>query len=243
MHVLILGGNSDIGLAAAHIFAEKEGARITLASRGLEALEKSATDIALRYQVKAHALAFDAMDTASHKAFYEGLPEAPDVVVAAFGYLGKQENAEKDFAEAHKIISTNYNGAVSILEIAAADMERKGRGSILGIASVAGLRGRKSNYFYGSAKAGFIAYLSGLRHRLHHAGAHCATILPGFVATKMTEGMELPAALTAQPEELGQAVYKAWKQKKGVVYSKWMWRWIMLIIRLLPERIFKNTNL
>lgn len=243
MHVLILGGNSDIGLAVAHIFAEKEGATITLASRGMEALEKSAADIALRYQVKARAVAFDAVDTASHRAFYEGLPEAPDVVVAAFGYLGDQEKAEKDFSEAEKIITTNYTGAVSILEITAEDMERKGRGSILGIASVAGLRGRKSNSLYGSAKAGFIAYLSGLRHRLHHAGAHCATILPGFVATKMTEGMDLPPALTAQPEEVGKAVYDAWKKKKNVVYTKWMWRWIMLIIRLLPEGVFKNTNL
>ncbi|HTR29705.1 MAG TPA: SDR family NAD(P)-dependent oxidoreductase, partial [Puia sp.] len=114
-----------------------------------------------------------------------------------------------------------------------------------GISSVAGERGRQSNYFYGSAKAGFTAYLSGLRNRLFHKGVHVLTVQPGFVNTKMTENMPLPgpALLVASPELVADVVYKAVIKKKNVVYVKWFWRWIMLLVKSIPESLFKKLKL
>ena len=108
---------------------------------------------------------------------------------------------------------------------------------------MAGERGRQSNYLYGSAKAGFTAYLSGLRNRLFREGVHVTTIQPGFVYTRMTENLKLPALLTAKPEDVAATVYSAVKNKKNVVYVKWFWRWIMLIIKSIPEFMFKKLKL
>jgi short-subunit dehydrogenase len=100
-----------------------------------------------------------------------------------------------------------------------------------------------SNYHYGSAKAGFTAYLSGLRNRLAHEGIHVLTVKPGFVRTQMTEGLPLPAPLTAEPGQVAQSILSAWKKKKNVLYTLWMWKWIMLIICSIPEGIFKKLKL
>lgn len=243
MNLLILGGNSDTGFAVAHKFAEKQGANITLASRDPEALKKKAKDIEIRHQVKAESLFFDATDYESHKEFYNSLDPKPNGVVAAFGYLGDQKTAQQNFHETKKIIETNYLGAVSILEIIAADFEKKGRGFIIGISSVAGQRGRQSNYVYGSAKGGMTVYLSGLRNRLQRSSVQVITILPGFIQTKMTENLELPEKLLATPQDVAEDIYKAYVKKRDVVYTKWFWRWIMLVIRLIPEMIFKKLKL
>lgn len=243
MHMLVLGGNSDIGLAIARQFARHEGAHITLASRNTARLESLASDLEVKYQVTAAAAYFDATDYASHDAFYAGLDPKPDAVVLAFGQLGEQTAAQLDFSQAKELIETNYLGAVSILEIVARDFSPKGRGLIIGISSVAGLRGRTSNYIYGSAKAGLLTYLSGLRHRLHAQGVQVITVLPGFVRTRMTQGLDLPDRLTAEPEQVAKDVWQAWKKGRSVVYSKWIWRYIMWIIRFLPERIFLRTKL
>jgi short-subunit dehydrogenase len=108
---------------------------------------------------------------------------------------------------------------------------------------VAGERGRQSNYFYGSAKAGFTAYLSGLRNRLFTEKVHVLTVKPGFVYTKMTENLPLPKLLTAVPEDVAKVVYSGVMKKKNVVYVKWFWRWIMLIIKSIPEFMFKKMKL
>jgi decaprenylphospho-beta-D-erythro-pentofuranosid-2-ulose 2-reductase len=151
--------------------------------------------------------------------------------------------ARTDFEEVQKTIQVNFTGAVSILNIVANDFEQRGKGSIIGISSVAGDRGRQSNYIYGSAKAGFTAYLSGLRNRLAKSGVHVMTVKPGFCRTKMTENLQLPAALTAEPDQVAHSVFQGLDQKHNVVYTLWMWRWIMLIIRMIPEFIFKKLNM
>jgi len=240
--VLILGAGSDIARALAHSFAER-GDDITLASRGVDELGRLAADLEIRHGVTAAALRFDALDTDSHRAFYEALPDKPDTVVCAFGYLGEQERAQSDFAETRRIIDTNYTGAVSILEIAAADMQARGAGAIVGIGSVAGDRGRQSNYIYGSAKGAFAIYLAGLRNRLARTGVHVMTVKPGFVDTKMTAGLDLPAPVTARPEQVAAAIMKGLRRRSNTVYSLWMWRYIMLIIRHIPEFIFKRLSM
>jgi len=243
MHLLVLGANSDIAQAAAAVFARQEGAHLYLASRDLESLERRAKDLELRYQVKTEVLAFDALDYASHAGFYQRLDPKPDGVLLAFGFMGEQSRSQRDFEQARRVLEVNLMAAVSILEIVAADFEAKGRGFIIGLASPAGERGRQSNYIYGTAKGGLIVYLSGLRHRLHRSGVRVLTVLPGFVNTKMTQGLDLPGLLVAEPEEAARDIYRAFKRGKDRVYSKWFWRYIMLIIRWLPERVFKRTNL
>jgi short-subunit dehydrogenase len=116
-------------------------------------------------------------------------------------------------------------------------------GMIVGISSVAGERGRQSNYIYGSAKAGFTAYLSGLRNRLFRSGVHVMSVQPGFVNTRMTQHLTLPPLLTAQPEQVADAVFKAVQRKKNVLFVKWPWKYIMLIIKSIPESIFKKLKL
>jgi short-subunit dehydrogenase len=145
--------------------------------------------------------------------------------------------------ETLKTIQTNYTGAVSILNIIAQDFAGRKSGAIAGISSVAGERGRQSNYIYGSAKAGFTAYLSGLRNSLYKDNVHVLTVLPGFVYTKMTENLDLPKLLTANPADVASAVYTGIKKKKNVIYVKWFWRWIMYIIKAIPESIFKRKQL
>ena len=159
------------------------------------------------------------------------------------GYLGDQERAEQEAEEARLIFDTNYTGITSLLDVVARDYESKQEGTIIGISSVAGERGRKSNYYYGSAKAAFSSYLSGLRNRLHSSGVHVVTVKPGFVDTQMTEGMDLPKPLTAKPSQVAQSIYKAYNKKKNTIYVLWPWRWIMLIIKNIPEWQFKKMNL
>ena len=243
MHVLILGANSDVAQALARKFAQAERPQLTLASRDLELLEKQGRDLEIRFQVKARPVYFDATDFASHAGFYDRLDPKPDVVVLAFGYLGDQQRGQEDFGEAQRIIAVNFLGAVSTLEIIARDFEARGHGFIIGISSVAGERGRRSNYLYGAAKGALALYLGGLRNRLHPRGVRVLTVLPGFVATKMTEHLELPARLLATPEEVAEDVYRAYKKGQEIVYTKGLWKWIMRIIKMIPEKIFKRLSL
>lgn len=240
--VLILGASSDIGIAIARKFSENKY-DIQLAGRDLGVVDTIKNDLGIRYGIKASSLMFDARDFSSHKPFYESLSPKPDITICVFGYLGNQPRGEEDWKEAEIIIDTNYSGAVSILSIIANDYEQKKAGVIVGISSVAGERGRQSNYLYGSAKAGFTAYLSGLRNRLYRSGGHVLTVLPGFVNTRMTEGLDLPPLLTAQPAEVANAIYRAIEKRKNIIYIKWYWRWIMLIIKLIPEDVFKKRKL
>ena len=242
MTVLILGAGSDMAVALARQFAA-EKYDVQLAARNTSFLQAQENDLRIRYGINASSHAFDAVDFASHPAFYESLPVKPDITICVFGYLGDQELGQTSWQEASRIIHTNYTGAVSILNVVAADYAARRQGTIIGISSVAGERGRQSNYLYGSAKAGFTAYLSGLRNRLFHNGVHVMTVQPGFVYTRMTEGLTLPPLLTAQPIDVASAIVKAAKAKKNVLYVKWFWRYIMLIIKSIPEFIFKKLKL
>lgn len=240
--LLVLGANSDMAIATAKRYAQA-GYNLYLASRNLEECAKNAADIRLRYQVEVQALQFDARDFTTHAEFYAGLVVKPQGVVLAFGFMADQQQAQADFNLAKAMIDTNYSGAVSILEIIAADFEQRQSGFIVGISSVAGDRGRMSNYIYGSTKAALSAYLAGLRHRLIKSNVSVLTVKPGFVATKMTEDLDLPAKLTAQPEQVGDAIFKAVEKRKSTIYIKSIWRLIMLIIVHLPNFVFHKTKM
>ncbi len=241
-HALILGATSDIAKALAHKYAS-QGYGLTLAARKPEQLTETVTDLEIRHAGQATAVAFDALDYASHPKFYSSLAAKPDVAICIFGYLGTQETAQIDFSEAEQIINTNYSGAISILNIIANDFEQRKSGTIIGISSVAGDRGRQSNYIYGSAKAAFSVYLAGLRNRLVKAKVHVLTVKPGFVRTKMTANLSLPAPVTAKPAQVAEDIFKAHHKGSNQLYTLWMWRYIMLIIRHIPEGIFKRLSM
>lgn len=240
--VLILGALSDIAQATAHRFAQA-GHHIIFAARRIERLDAIVRDFEIRYKDKPEAVAFDALDCDGHRHFYEVLSTKPDVTICVFGALGDQKEEEKDFSKARCILDTNYSGAVSILHVVAADYEMRKAGVIIGVSSVAGERGRQSNYIYGGAKAGVTAFLSGLRNRLYPSGVHVMTVKPGFVRTAMTEGVKLPPLITATPEQVAADIYKAYEKKRDVVYTLWVWRYIMLIIRVIPEFVFKRLKM
>lgn len=240
--VLILGARSDIGRAVAHKFASL-GHTVQLAARYAAQLEADKIDMELRYGVSVSLHEFDALATDMHEAFVGALPQLPQIAVCAVGLMGKQAESERDVGAASRVMRSNYEGPASILAVLANRFEERGSGTIVGISSVAGGRGRATNYVYGSAKAGFTAFLSGLRNRLAKRGVHVVTVLPGFVATKMTEGMDLPARLTAAPSEVEDAIAHAVERKKNVIYVRPIWRLIMLIIRNIPERVFKGMKI
>lgn len=241
-HVLILGARSDIAMAIAHRFA-KAGHPVQLAARDAESLETARADIAVRYDVAATLHDFDVLDLDRHASFANDLANLPQIVVCAVGYMGDQSENERAPQEAVKVMRSNYEGPANILGIFANLFEERGSGTLVGISSVAGERGRATNYVYGSAKAGFTAFLSGLRNRLAKKNVHVLTVLPGFVATKMTEGMDLPTRLTAQPAEVADAVFDALRKGRNVIYVRKIWFLIMTIITTIPESIFKKLSL
>ena len=240
--LLILGARSDMALAIAHRFA-KAGFDIQLAARNASSLDTEKTDIELRYQVAVSLHDFDALDITSHDSFVEALPQLPSVAVCAVGYMGEQDENERDLQAAARVMRSNFEGPASILAALANRFEDRRSGTLVGISSVAGERGRATNYVYGAAKAGFTAFLSGLRNRLAKKGVHVVTVLPGFVATKMTEGMDLPDRLTAQPAEVADAVFHAVEKGKDTLFVRPIWKLIMLIIRNIPEPVFKRMKI
>lgn len=240
--VLILGARSDIARALAHDFAQS-GVPLYLAGRNLKEIEKDAADLCLRYDTPATAYFFDALDIENHAAFIDALPDLPEDVICVVGQLGDQEENQHNLGAAVQVMRNNFEGPASILGLFANRFEARGYGTIVGFSSVAGDRGRASNYIYGASKAGMTAFLSGLRNRLSKTGVHVVTVLPGFVDTAMTAGMDLPKRLTASPDTVARAVRRAMIKKQNILYVKPIWRWIMWIIRHLPETLFKRTRL
>lgn len=239
--LLILGAASDIARAAAGEFA-RHGFDLILAARDGFELAEVKSDLESGSQIKVYLTDFDAENFETHADFYQNLPVSPDVVLCAFGYLGHQKEAEQNWTEAARIINTNFVGAVSILNLAAADLEARQKGCIIGISSVAGERGRESNYIYGSSKAGFSVYLDGMRHRLSKFGVNVITVKPGFVETKMLAGKEHSKFLTAQPAQMGKALFTAYRKRKSTLYYFPVWRLIMFLIRNIPEFIYRKIK-
>lgn len=240
--VLILGARSDMALAVAHRFAAA-GHPIRLAARDPSRLEDDRSNLALRHGVDVSLHDFDILDVDQYGAFLDGFDTLPGITLCAVGLMGDQAENERDLSKAALILRSNFEAPALILAEIANRYEAAGGGTIIGISSVAGERGRATNYIYGASKAAFTAYLSGLRNRLAQKGVHVLTVLPGFVATRMTEGLDLPAKLTAQPAEVGEAIFAAVTRKRNVIYVRPVWWLIMAIIRNIPEAIFKKLKL
>lgn len=243
--LLVLGSTSDMARAAASEFS-RNGWDLILAARDLAAATEVARDLALRAGRDENAftaVAYDALTADTHEAFWNTLPVVPDGVLCAVGGGGDPLAAERDLPAADRILRVNFTGLVPVLLLAANAFEARGSGLIIGIGSVAGDRGRAANYLYGSAKAGFATFLGGLQNRLVAKGVSVIIVKPGPAYTRMSEGLALNPMLTAQPEAIGKAIYKAYQKKRGVIYVKPIWRLIMLIIIHIPGFIFNRLNL
>jgi decaprenylphospho-beta-D-erythro-pentofuranosid-2-ulose 2-reductase len=238
--VVILGARSDIGRALARRYAET-GAEVILAARRAPDLEADCADLRVRYSATVRVVEFD-VNGNDPDAFFRQLAGPPGTVVLVVGLLGDQGRSAADDALATEVMETNYTGPARHLLAAARAMMAHG-GCIIGISSVAGDRGRASNFIYGSAKAGLTAFLSGLRNDLAKKNIHVMTVKPGFVNTAMTAGMKLPPALTAEPDEVAAAIVKAHQHGRDVIYVRPVWWLIMMVIRSIPERMFKRLSL
>lgn len=241
--VLVLGATSPIARGTAAALARR-GHDLVLYGRDAEAMDRTAADLRTRYAVEARVRTFDAEDLESHGALMTDAFAAGDVegVVVAVGRLGDQARAEADPAHAAEILRVNLGAAVSLLTHAANHLEEAGGGFIVGISSVAGDRGRQSNYVYGAAKGGLTVFLQGLRNRLAARGVHVLTVKPGFVDTRMTFGRPGTFAV-AQPARIGEGIARALDHRRNVVYLPGFWRAIMGVIDAIPETVFKRLKL
>lgn len=239
---IILGATSSMAKAFARAVAAKN-ARVLLAGRDMEDLKAMAQDCSARGAVEALAVRFDARDRKTFKPIIEKAVKEPGSInVAVFvGSMPDQSLIDEDPSMISGVVSDSYVGPADFLQSVAPHMEERGSGTVVGVGSVAGDRGRIGNYVYGSAKAGFHTYLSGLRNRLTRSGGHVVTVKPGFVDTAMTWGLE-GMFLVASPDDIAKDILKAVEKKKNVLYTPFFWRYIMLIIRSIPEPIFKKLS-
>ncbi len=238
--VLIVGASSAIAEAVARLFAA-QGDMLYLAGRRAEALEAIAADLRVRGAARAQTEVMDANTIERHAALLDNADAALgglDTVLIAHGTLSDQAACQKSVALTFQELHTNALSVIALLTLVATRFEAQRSGTIAVISSVAGDRGRQSNYVYGTAKAAVSTFLSGLRQRLHKSSVHVVTIKPGFVDTPMTR--EFPKGLLwAQPERVARDIVTAMEKGKDVVYTPGFWRVIIWIIKSLPEKIFK----
>lgn len=240
---IILGASSAMGRAFARKCAN-EGAQIILAARDAEDLAVNAQDCLARGASFAKGVAFDARDVNSFEAIYDAAQDLEGALNAAVfvGSMPAQEEIDQNPALGDTTIQDSFTGPVNFLHGLAPLMEARNGGVVIGVGSVAGDRGRVGNYTYGAAKAGFHTYLSGLRNRLTRSGGHVVTVKPGFVDSAMTWG--LPGMfLVASPDDVAQDLWRGAQKRKNTIYTPWFWRYIMLIIRAIPEPIFKKMSI
>ncbi len=238
--IMIIGATSAIATEVARTYATRQ-AEFFLVGRHAAHLQDIAADLRIRGATQVEVLACDISDLQQHQAMIQqGLRClcSIDIVLLAHGIMAKQMDEVGGVLEE---IQTNFSSYVSLLTLLAPYFITQTYGCIAAISSVAGDRGRASNYTYGATKAGLNVFLQGLRHRLHAANVHVLTIKPGFVDTPMTR--DYPKNwLWASPSRVALAIVTAIEKKQRIIYTPWFWRYIMLVIRFIPEKLFCRIN-
>lgn len=243
--ILIIGATSAIASACAREWA-REGGQFFLVARNGEKLEQVAADLLGRGAQSVESFMMDANDIEVHSSMLERCLAAMkqiDVALIAHGTLPDQKVCESDTTVALQEFSSNGTSVIALLTVLANHMEIQRCGTLAVISSVAGDRGRPSNYLYGAAKAAVSAFCEGLRARMYKVGVHVMTIKPGFVDTPMTQGLKLPTALVTSADVVGALIVRHIKKKTNVLYAPRFWSLIMLVIRNIPQMIFKKISL
>ncbi|TDK87037.1 SDR family NAD(P)-dependent oxidoreductase [Mycobacterium paragordonae] len=238
--LVIFGGRSEIGIELARRLAP--GATVVLAARNADRLEQEKSLLLAAGANAVHTREFDADDVASHGPLVDALiaEHGPiGTAVLAFGILGDQSRAEHDAAHAVAIVHTDYVAQVSLLTHLATAMRAAQRGSLVVFSSVAGVRVRRANYVYGSAKAGLDGFANGLADALHGTGVRLLIARPGFVIGRMTEGMT-PAPLSSTPEQVAAATARALARGRRSVWIPWALRPMFFTLRLLPQPVWRR---
>ena len=242
--VLIIGATSAIAQEVAKLYAET-GSQLFLVARNSQKLEQIEQDLSVRGTGAIESMSLELTDTERHEDILTKADVSMggiDIVLIAHGTLPEQKTCETSVNQTLQELDINLLSMVSLLTLLANYFEKQGSGCIAVISSVAGDRGRQSNYVYGAAKGGLSIFLQGLRNRLSKAGVCVLTIKPGFVITPMTAEFK-KGVLWVQPKGVAEAIVGAIQKRKNVVYVPWFWRWIMFVIRSIPESIFKRMNL
>jgi short-subunit dehydrogenase len=242
--VFVFGATSAIAMATQRLLVAKCSTSFFLVARHADRLETVAADLRVHGATNVVTVAADLDDTAAHPGLIAQGIEAlggMDLALLAHGVLGDQHEAESSYRATEAILLTNVLSPISLLTWLGNYCEREGHGCLAIISSVAGDRGRQSNYVYGTSKAALTAFVSGLRNRLDRHGVNVLTIKPGFVITPMTAGMKL-GPLAAKPHVVAEGIVSAIQKRRDVVYLPFFWRYIMAIIKAVPERIFKGLN-
>ena len=231
--VLILGANSDVAKQCVRLYLQK-GFRVVMASRNMLAMENFIREnsldpnkIDLRY--------FDAVCFSSHQKFYDELPVKPNIVLYSAGFLVQNDEARKNFPNTLEMMNTNYSGAVSILNFISEDQTNKGLERIIGLSSLSGVRGRKSNYIYGSTKSAFTQYLAGLRQHLALRKVTVNVFVLGYIRSKINEGLELNQSLMMEPEYVADKIVNVGASFVNVPNIKW--KFIYLLLKNMPESL------
>lgn len=243
--VVVVGATSAIALAVGRQFAAG-GARLCVLARRPDALSAVAADLRARGAAEVVEHVFEATDLGSHAALVDAVWaqwDGVDVALVAQGVLPDQQACQASAQAAWDSVTVNAGSVISVLTHLANRFEQQGRGVIGVISSPAGDRGRASNYVYGAAKAAVTTFCSGLRHRLYPRGVRVVTVLPGFVDTPMTAALPKGGPLWARPEQVAADIMAALAVRNGSLYTRWFWRWIMLIVRHLPEPLFLRSKL
>ncbi len=243
--VLILGGSSEIGLATARALVAERARTVVLAGRRPDALQGPTDELVALGADRVETLAFDADDTASHRDFadraFTGYGDI-DVVLLAFGVLGDQRQAEEDPEKAVAVLRTNLVGAASVGLHAARHLRGQGHGTLVALSSVAGERVRRSNFVYGSSKAGFDAFFQGLGHSLVGSGANVLIVRPGFVHTRMTAGLDAPPLATT-PEQVAGVIVRSIQTGAEQAWAPPQLRYLMTGVRHLPRPLFRRLKI
>lgn len=243
-NILIIGATSAIAQSTARLFA-KNKAKIYLVGRNRQKIESVKQDLQVHGATELGDYIFDINNIPQHShLIYEAekFLHKIDCVLIAHGTLSDQNSCQRDFDSFQHELCTNFTSVASLLTILANKFESQKSGTIVVISSVAGDRGRKSNYVYGTAKGALTIFLQGLRNRLCASNVNVLTVKPGFTDTPMTANMK-KGPLWATSDKVAADIYKAIQAKKDVIYTPWFWRYIMLIIRHIPEAIFKKLSL
>ncbi len=240
--LLVLGGGSEIALATLRRLVSPRTRTVVLAARRPDELQTTVDEIRALGAQTVEAVTFDAAATDAHEAFVDECFDRFgdfDVVLVAFGVLGDQEEAERDTEAAARIARVNYLGVVSVGIPIAQRLRAQGHGAIVALSSVAGERARRSTFIYGSSKAGMDAFFQGLGDSLVGTGVHVMVVRPGFVHSKMTEGME-PAPLATTPEDVAAAIERGLARRADTVWVPPALRYVMTVLRHVPRPIFRK---